>query len=204
MLEVITLPVGLLETNCYLVFDPEDAILRVIDPGAEAGRVIEAAKGFDAKHIELLLTHGHVDHISAAYQVAEALGVKTAFLAAADHRLYRSKENNLAPYVPAAEKLPEVTSELDDPAVTLLELPGHTPGSVGFLFAAAKKLFVGDTVFAGAVGRTDLPGGSYTMLCASLKQVFLPLADDIEVYPGHGPATTVGRERATNPYLKEL
>lgn len=197
------LPVGLLETNCYLVHLPEKRQLYVIDPGGDAGEIVDAASSFAFDRAEILLTHAHVDHIAAAGEVAKALKLDHVRLAQADHAFYASPENALPPWIPAAENLPAALEFAPNEDFTVIPLPGHTPGGSGLLFPEGNALFVGDTLFAGSIGRTDLPGGDYATLMESIRSRLLTLPDDLNAYPGHGPATTIGRERATNPYLQD-
>ena len=201
MLRIVTLPVGLLQTNCYLLFDADAGWLGVVDPGAEAERIVAAAREFPAARTVMLLTHAHVDHISAAGAVAAALGIREVCLADADRTLYRSPNNALEPYLPAARDLPETTAEITLPGLTVLPLPGHTPGGAGFYFPADRALFQGDTLFAGSIGRTDLPGGDYPTLARSIRERIFTLPDDTAVYAGHGGPTTVGREKRSNPFI---
>ena len=104
---------------------------------------------------------------------------------------------------PAAKNLPPAKEFAPNDDFTVIPLPGHTPGGSGLLFPTGNALFIGDTLFAGSVGRTDLPGGDYHSLMESIHSRLLTLPDDLNVYPGHGPATTIGRERAANPYLQD-
>lgn len=201
-MKIETVPVGLIETNCYLVLDENSRTLYVIDPGGDAGRICDAAKKFEFSKCIMLLTHYHIDHVAAAGAVARELNAETVFLRKEDHLYYFSPENHLLPYVPPAEDLPQVTDVLPEPCCfTLLALPGHTVGGAGFYCAAEKVLFAGDTIFSGSIGRTDFPGGDYDTLINSIRREILSLPDDIKIYPGHGGSTTVGAERVSNPYL---
>ncbi len=208
-MEIKVLPVGLLETNCYLVHIPERRRVYVIDPGGDAAEILRAVRSFSFDSAAILLTHAHVDHISAAGEVAEKLRTDYVFLPEPDHELYRSPENMLPPYLPCAGNLPPATGRVpaaDAVDFTVVALPGHTPGGCGFYFPGASPgpaFFVGDTIFAGSIGRTDFPGGDYETLQHSIRHGILTLPDEIVLYPGHGPATTVGRERRQNPYLQD-
>ncbi len=201
-MKIATIPVGLLETNCYLVFVEGSRTLYVIDPGADAGEILRQVRQFDFDRAAILLTHAHVDHIAAAGEVADGLGVDRVFLAPADHAFYRSPENALPPYIDAAENLPEPADFEPNDDFSVIALPGHTPGGSGFLFRETPALFAGDTIFAGSVGRTDLPGGDPDALLHSIRTGIYPLPDDLVIHPGHGPVTTVGHERHTNPYIQ--
>ncbi|MBO5821698.1 MAG: MBL fold metallo-hydrolase, partial [Lentisphaeria bacterium] len=163
MFTVKTFPVGSIATNCSLVFFDDEKLLLVIDPGADAAEIIAAAKSFPFKKARILLTHAHVDHISACGEVAKALNVEKVEVAPADAEMYASPENCFFPYFPAAKDLPPATGFAPLPYGKVLALPGHTMGGSGFLFDNGKKqiLIAGDTIFCGSIGRTDLPGGDY-------------------------------------------
>lgn len=197
--------VGPIATNCYLVYLEDERRLFIIDPGADAPAILnEAARFPEAEKADILLTHAHVDHISAAYEVADALGIDTAMLDPADWEIYRSPYNEILPFMPAPEALPEVKDFETDGLFTVLGVPGHTPGGSAFFFdrGGCRALFCGDTLFAGSVGRSDLPGGDHETLINSIKTQLLPLPRLTPVFPGHGGATTIGRELVNNPYLK--
>ena len=197
------MPLGAFATNCFLVYMPENAELLVIDPAAEAETIISKAENFPFKNARILLTHAHIDHISAAGKVAAALNVSAVELGAKDHPMYMSKDNALPPYFYAADDLPPVKTFAPVTNCTVIELPGHTMGGSGFLFDDGKEKFLisGDTIFCGSIGRTDLPGGDYAVLMNSINNKLLTLPDDLTVYPGHGGETTIGFEKKHNPYL---
>ena len=201
-MKIVTIPVGLLDTNCYLVYVESSRRLYVIDPGADAPEIIRAARRFDFRRADILLTHAHVDHISAVAEVAAALQAGGVFLAAGDHQRYRSPENALLPYLEAAGNLPEVAGFEPNDDFTVIPLPGHTPGGSGFLFRESPALFAGDTIFAGSIGRTDFPGGDFGTIIDSIRNGILTLPDELTIYPGHGSQTTVGAERRSNPYIQ--
>ena len=206
-MKIVTMPVGMLETNCYLVYREKTNHLYVIDPGGDAPEIIDAAEAFHFSAATILLTHGHFDHIGAAGEVSRRLGASSVYLAQPDHALYRSEENAYMPYIPPCRDLPDVTAQIDPKGdFQILPLPGHTPGGSGFLFKRENAeeedaLFAGDTIFAGSIGRTDFPGGNFDILMESIRTQILVLPDDLKIYSGHGPVTTVGRERRGNPYI---
>jgi len=184
----------------------------VIDPGDEVPSLLSflTAQRLAAKYI--LLTHAHVDHVTGVGIAKEALGVPI-YLHRDDLFLYERAPQQAAMFGLAVPALPPIDAFYEpnqliafgDYDVRVLHTPGHCPGGVclqtGRRGADAKDLFVGDTLFAGSIGRTDLPGGDYDTLIASIRKVLLPIGDDARVYPGHGPETTIGQERRTNPFL---
>ncbi len=199
MADFITEPVGLLEVNCYLV--PVGNKLYIIDPGGDAESLVKLAEPYCTYEKVILLTHAHVDHILGVSELAKRLGVKTVYLHPGDHELYYSPANSLPPWLPPATDLPPLTSELQTDDFEIIETPGHTQGGVCFYFPQYSTVFTGDTLFAGSVGRTDLPGGNHEQLMESIHNKLMSLPNALKVYPGHGPATSIGREKTTNPYL---
>ena len=213
-------PAGWFQTNCYLVAPEEGAEAVVIDPGQDAlAGVDELCARYRLKPVAVLLTHGHLDHVWTVAPLAGARGIP-AFIHPADRHLladplagFSPDDRAMFPGLELAE--PDDVRELADGQVLQLagleliaeHTPGHTPGHVTFRLPAVGEpgtLFSGDLVFAGSVGRTDLPGGDWRQLLDSIAARFLTLPDETVVLPGHGPRTTVGRERATNPFLTEL
>lgn len=195
------IPVGALSVNCYLVFLEKLKLLLVVDPGDDADLIISAAGSFAYERAAILLTHAHVDHIGAVPEVKKALDAEFVYLASGDEELYNSPDNHILPYLPPVANLPKTTPVWDVEGVKLLLTPGHSPGGSCFYFPEAKLVISGDTLFAGSVGRTDLPGGSFAALEKSIRTQLLTLPEDVCVYPGHGPRTTIGEEKRSNPYL---
>ncbi len=202
-----TLVVGSLQTNCYVLGCPETREALVIDPGAEAGRIRTVLEKQGLQLKKLVLTHAHGDHIGACGELREATGAQV-LVHREDAGLLTDPHRNLTAYLGSALTLPPADVLLSDGDVvefgagislTVLHTPGHTQGSICLL--GDDVLFSGDTLFAGAVGRTDFPGGSFQELTRSLVRRLLPLPDEIRVYPGHGPASTMGEEKRDNPYL---
>jgi glyoxylase-like metal-dependent hydrolase (beta-lactamase superfamily II) len=218
-------PADAFGTNCYVVATAPGEQCVVVDPGIG---VIDQLESLLAEHrlqpAAVLLTHGHIDHTFSVAPVCGARGI-TAYVHPADREMVADPSKGLSTdlvqlfggRLPYAE--PEDVAELTDGAtlslagleLTVDHAPGHTGGSVLFRTPAAGSAFEadeiclsGDVLFAGSIGRTDQPGGSMPTMLASLRDKVLPLADDTVVLPGHGPATTIGRERATNPYLREI
>jgi len=198
--------VGALETNCYLVYCEETRSCAVIDPGADHEKIIGAVADLELKPVIVLNTHGHVDHIGANSDIIEKYGVPLAMHKADTGLLQVSDYIELSLLLgarnsPAPDRLLAEGDEVrvGNQALRVIHTPGHTPGSIGFLHDGL--LFSGDTLFCGGVGRTDLPGGSWKDLERSIRERILTLPEDTIVLPGHGPHTTVGQERGSNPFL---
>ena len=203
-LTVEPLCLGMLETNCFVVSAPSGRAL-LIDPADEADRITErlCARGLTLHSV--LLTHGHFDHIRAVPELVAEYHVPV-LLHPADNALYRSEQNGMPPLLQAlGDSLPATVPELAEAppelAFDVLHTPGHTPGSVGYLFAEAGIVFAGETLFCGGIGRSDLPGGDHEQLLHSLRTVLLRLPDETRVCCGHGPDTTIAHERRSNPFL---
>ncbi len=211
-------PAGAFGTNCYAVATGPRAECVVVDPGMEAVEPLARMLAGDGlKPVAVVLTHGHLDHTFSVLPVCDGYDIP-AYLHPADLGMLadpmRWHGPALAPLV-GQVTLPDPADvlPLDDGArlslagveLTVRHAPGHTQGSVVFSLDTgdAPGLLAGDVLFAGSVGRVDLPGGSWESLLASLRDVVLPLDDATVVLPGHGPATTIGRERATTPYRAE-
>lgn len=201
----LTLAVGELETNTYLVFSASSRQCFVIDPGAEAGRIIERIESEKLLPQAVVLTHGHADHAGAAAEVINRFHIPL-WIHRDDERVARSLINREFAALfgvalpPPAERLltDGETIGSDDLKMTVIHSPGHTPGSI--MLRHNDLLFSGDTLFQGDVGRTDLPGGDARQLEASLDKI-RQLPPQTIVLPGHGEASTVAQELATNPYL---
>ncbi len=203
-----TLIVGPLETNCYILGAEDTGEAIVIDPGAGVPAIMGALEEKDLGVRYIFNTHGHFDHVSGDGGLKDATGAEI-MLHPADAFLLEALEDQASAFgiavhgtlkvdVPLADGFQLALGEVRG---TVLHTPGHTPGSVCLLVGG--KAFVGDTIFAGSVGRTDLPGGSYEEIAQSVRRL-LALGDGVELYPGHGPKTTVGRERAHNPLVMEF
>jgi len=201
------IPVGMLDTNCYIVGDPETKEGVVIDPGAEGDRIKAAVEslGLDVKYI--INTHGHHDHIGANFIIKRAFGAPLA-IHRDDASMLKDPLLNLS-FKKDREEISGLEADMlledgDEIAVgrlafKVLHTPGHTQGSICLL--AEREVFTGDTLFAGSVGRTDLPGGSYEQLMESISTKLKPLPGELTVYPGHGPSSTMSVEKEDNPFL---
>jgi glyoxylase-like metal-dependent hydrolase (beta-lactamase superfamily II) len=204
-----TMVVGPLEVNCYLIASGQGKEAVVIDPGDDGGHIIERIRKLDLSLRYILNTHGHFDHIGANGMLKEATGAellihkKDAPLlsTAAEHA--RSFGLRAAPSPPPDRFIDERDRiEVEGLVLQVLATPGHSEGGVSFL--VDTTLFTGDTLFAGSIGRTDLPGGSFREIMISIQDRILPLGDHISIRPGHGPSSTIQKEKRTNPFIAEL
>ena len=200
-MEVKVLQVGPIGTNCYILEDEKARAAAIIDPGDEAGRIRQVIEddGVDVKYI--LLTHGHYDHTTAVPQLHKALPQAEIYIHRADANGAGSQLFPLAGQIPDLKFYDEGdTLALGDMTIQVLHTPGHSKGSV--TLKVGDVLFCGDTLFAGSCGRTDLAGGSYAEIMASLKKLG-QLPGDYHVCPGHDVTSTLERERRSNPFLRE-
>ena len=204
---VKTLSVGPLQTNCYIVGCGKMKRAAVIDPGDEPERILDAIQASGLKVTHVLLTHAHFDHIAAADEIVRATGAPLALHP--DDLFLLNVGGGAALFGVQPPPIPRSTTNLaagqeitvGELVLRVLHTPGHTPGHVTFHEPNAHVIFDGDVLFAGSIGRADLPGGSFETLMHSIGQQLMTLPDDTVVYPGHGPATTIGRERESNPWL---
>jgi hydroxyacylglutathione hydrolase len=210
-------PAGSFAANCYLVAAEPGAECLIIDPGEDAAPgITELAARHRLKPVAVLLTHGHLDHMWSVAPVCGARDIP-AYIHPGDRELLTDPARSL-PLGPAQQLFggltftePDDVRELADGTVlslagleiTVDHAPGHTPGSVAFR-SGTEVMFSGDLLFAGSIGRTDLPGGDTAAMMDSLARVCLPLPDETQVLPGHGPVTTIGAERTSNPFLAGL
>jgi len=204
---VQTLALGPVQTNCYLVGAEPSREAVVIDPGWDAGAILAEARSADLTIKAILLTHGHFDHIGALADMKEALKVPLIAHAREIDLLDAKGGADLFGFriraAPQPDRLVEHGEQIEIGTLKfeVRHVPGHTAGHVAFVEHQNRAAFVGDVLFAGSIGRTDLPGGDYDTLIASIADQLLTLPDDFKVYPGHGPPTTIGLERRTNPFL---
>ena len=208
-MKIETIVVGEFEVNCYLVWDEKSRKSIVIDPGADGKTIIQPVSDNNLTLEAILLTHGHSDHIGAVREVKNRFQAPL-YAGKGEERLLEDPMANLSAVMgldisaPSAEHWVEDERLLDFGFVSfrVLATPGHSPGGVCYLDENGNRLFCGDTLFYGSIGRTDLPGCSHQQLLNSIFSKILPLPDGIVCHPGHGPSTTVGAERTNNPFLQ--
>ena len=214
----ITIPVGILQCNCSIIGDPLTREALVVDPGDEVSRILELLGRHKLTVKAIVSTHAHIDHVGGLSKLHKYTGAPV-MMHREDLPLYQAMDVQAAFLGVAPPDVIDVHQLLTD-ADTLqwgsleakvIHTPGHTPGSVslylphdtGKITLAAPQLFAGDTLFAGSIGRTDLWGGSMDQILDSLRGKLMELPDDTVVHPGHGPRTTIGEERQSNPFIKE-
>jgi len=208
MIMLKKLVAGPFATNCYIVGSEENNEGMIIDPGDEAGQILKSVKDLGRNIKVIVLTHGHLDHIGALEEVKEATGAEIAIHT--DDAYFLQKRPLQAafgfsyPDTPPPDRLLNGGDSIDigDISFLVIHTPGHSPGSICLL--GKGVVFSGDTLFNYGIGRTDFPGGSYNQLMNSIHTRLMILPDDIIVYPGHGPDTTIGTERRGNPFITGL
>jgi len=202
------LPVGPLQCNCSVIGDETTREAMVIDPGDDIASVLLLIEKHDLTVKQIVITHAHIDHVGGAMKLRAATGAPI-LLNQNDYALLKMLDVQAAWIGMKDPGKVEIDSSIDQAdtvkagslVADVLHTPGHTEGSVCLYFPTESKLIAGDTLFAGSVGRTDLPGGSSEKIIKSLHEKVMTLPDDTLVVPGHGPLTTIGEERESNPFL---
>jgi glyoxylase-like metal-dependent hydrolase (beta-lactamase superfamily II) len=206
-----TFPVGPLQCNCTILGDERAGEAIVIDPGDEIGRIHRRLVDLGLKLKQILVTHAHIDHVGGALKLKRLTGAPILFNQNDLPQIKMMEEQAGWLGIATPETAPPDESLTDGEIVGLascpaqvIHTPGHTQGSVCLHFAPLKLLVAGDTLFAGSIGRTDLPGGNSGQIIESIQSRLLVLPDETKVLPGHGPGTTIGVERRKNPFLRNM
>ncbi|WP_439498077.1 MBL fold metallo-hydrolase [Bosea sp. (in: a-proteobacteria)] len=210
-LNVAVVPVTPFQQNCSIVWCTLTKEAAIVDPGGDVERIQAALKELGVKPVAIWLTHGHIDHAGGATDLAEALALPIVGPHEADKMLLdalpeqglRFEMRGVKAVTPERWLTEGETVQIGQATFSVQHVPGHTPGHVTFFNKEAMFLLAGDTVFAGSVGRTDFPYGDHDTLIAGIKGKLLPLGDDVQFLPGHGPASTLGEERRSNQFLQD-
>lgn len=208
-LKAAIVPVTPFEQNCTLIWDEETKIAAVVDPGGDVERIVQAIEELQLKVEKIILTHGHIDHAGGAAELKEKLGVDIVGPQREDRFLLEGLADQGRMY--GLESVRDVTPDqwleegdtVSVGAITfdVLHCPGHTPGHIVLVQPQARIALVGDVLFMGSIGRTDFPRGDHAALIGSIREKLFPLGDDVTFICGHGPTSTIGRERESNPFL---
>jgi len=209
MFMYLTVPVTPFEQNCSIVWCSDTLSAAVIDPGGDLPRLLDAVKKLGIKLEQIWLTHAHIDHAGGTAELARLLnlpiiGPHTGDQFWIDGLPLQSQRFGFPPsdtFTPTRWLHDDDTVQIGHCSLQVRHCPGHTPGHVVFYSEEAQRAFVGDVLFAGSIGRTDFPQGNHDHLIASITQRLWPMGDDTVFIPGHGPESTFGRERQTNPYV---
>lgn len=211
-LQVAVVPVTAYQQNCSILVCDKSKKAALVDPGGEAGRILDAVEQLGATVEKIFITHGHLDHAGAAAELKEKLAVPIEGPHEGDKFWLDGLEDYAAMmnFPPTRNFLPDrwlkdgdTVSFGDGITLDVLHCPGHTPGHVVFFYAPGKLACVGDVLFQGSIGRTDFPGGDHQQLIDSITQKLWPLGDDVQFIPGHGPTSTFGQERRSNPFVAD-
>lgn len=203
-----TFPVGLLQCNCTILGDEQSREAIVVDPGYDIPRILATLTRHQLTVRQIVVTHAHIDHIASAIDLKQITGAPILYNAA-DLPLTAMMDEQagwIGVETPTVKPPDHSPADLESVSVRgietqIIHTPGHTEGSLCLHLPSESLLLAGDTLFAGSVGRTDLPGGHHGKLIQSIRERLLPLPDTTLVIPGHGPATTIGEERVSNPFL---
>jgi hydroxyacylglutathione hydrolase len=204
------LPVGPLQCNCSIIGDEQTREAMVIDPGDQIEEILDILRGERLTLKQIVITHAHIDHVGGAMKLKAVTGAPI-LMNQDDYALLKMLDMQAA-WVgmrpPGVVAVDETVNEgrvlkIGGIPASVIHTPGHTEGSICLYFPEEKKLIAGDTLFAGSIGRTDLPGGNFEKIIRSLHTRLLALPDETKVIPGHGPETTIGEERETNPFLQK-
>ncbi len=207
MLHIEGIPVGMGEANCYIIHNEKEAL--IVDPGAEAERIKAKVSKLGVEPLAILLTHTHYDHIGALDEIRETYGIEV-YVSPEENSWLPDPLKNLSQLLGEritaqhAEHLfnPDETLEIGSFQFKVLSTPGHSPGGVSFVFEDAEFVVTGDALFAGSVGRTDLPGSEPNKLLVGIREKLFTLPGNYRIYPGHRGSSSIAKEMETNPFFK--
>jgi hydroxyacylglutathione hydrolase len=211
MLQYLTIPVTPFQQNCSLVWCDQTREAAVIDPGGDLDTVLAEVKRLDLRLTQILLTHAHIDHAGGTATLAERLQLPIVGPHPGDQFWIDGlpQQSVMFGFPPAGHFTPTRwladgdTVQVGQSTLQVRHCPGHTPGHVVFHSVEARRAFVGDVLFAGSIGRTDFPQGDHDQLISSIRERLWPMGDDTVFIPGHGPESSFGRERRSNPYVRD-
>lgn len=209
MVQISIVPVTPFEQNCSIVWCEKTRRAAVVDPGGDVERIRAAVEKLGVTVEKILITHGHIDHAGGTARLARELGVPVEGPQEEDRFWIEGMPQqskmfgfpDVEVFEPARWLHDGDTVTVGEETLQVIHAPGHTPGHVVFFHPQSRLAIVGDVLFAGSIGRTDFPRGDHAALIASIRDKLFPLGDDVTFLPGHGPTSTFGRERATNPYV---
>lgn len=210
-MKAVIIPVTAFQQNCSVLWCEDTKKAAVVDPGGEIERIEAAIAEQDVEVERILLTHGHIDHAGGAADLSEKLGVPIEGPHREDSFLIEQLHEQGAqfgveggkPFTPTRWLEQGDTVTVGDLTFEVRFCPGHTPGHIIFFEPVSRIAFVGDVIFQGSIGRTDFPRGDHAILLNSIREQLWPLGDDVTFVPGHGPASTLGHERETNPFVRD-
>lgn len=209
-MKIVVIPVTPFQQNCSLVICEETKIAAIVDPGGEHSRILTAIKNNNVTVDKIILTHGHLDHVGDTQPLAEALNIPIIGPEKEDDFWLSQLEMQCTMFGFPHTKSFTPTQWLEEGDVVtvgnikldILHIPGHTPGHIALYDVQSGQIIVGDILFNGAIGRSDFPRGNHQQLVSGIKEKLLSLPEETVVFPGHGPTTTIGKEKRSNPYLR--
>ncbi|WBA16896.1 MBL fold metallo-hydrolase [Salinivibrio kushneri] len=202
-------PVTAFQQNCSIIWCDQTQQAAVVDPGGDIAKILQVIHSLDVTVTKILLTHGHLDHVGGTIELASALNVPVVgphkedafWLQALPAQAQMFGFAHAEPFDPDQWLEQGDTVSVGDSTLSVLFAPGHTPGHIVFVDLEGRTAWVGDVLFNGGIGRTDFPKGDHATLINAIKNTLLPVGDDVTFIPGHGPTSTLGHERKTNPFL---